>query len=135
MVINSNLSSYSADQERSPSPIVFYQDDDIPGLICNPEHSECLRTKSILKPPRSPKISKNKIRINVIPEVREIENVLEQEYDEPEESFLREDIEENDEELEKIEKVEELKELKETTVEPTAKPAPRKRGWAMVSDH
>ena len=160
MVLN-NMSASPADQERSSSPIVFYQDDDIPELICHSDDSECLssKTKSILKPPRSPKISQNRIRINIVPEVREIENVLDQESDDPEEAVepILVSIEENAEEIEKVEdrkEVEEvemkeseevdlenvkevgLKEVEEEKVKtekPRASPVRKKRGWAMVS--
>ena len=160
MVLN-NMSASPADQERSSSPIVFYQDDDIPELICHSDDSECLssKTKSILKPPRSPKISQNRIRINIVPEVREIENVLDQESDEPEEAVepILVSIEENVEEIKKVEDMKEveevemkegeeveLKDVKEVgqkevgeskvkTEEPRASPVRKKRGWAMVS--
>ena len=120
IVINTNLKSDPADQERSSSPIVFYQDDDIPELICSPDDFECQRTKSILKPPRSPKISLNRIRINVVPEVREIENVLDQEDGDPEETHHPE------------KQVRTLSEGESPEPEVAPIPAPRKRSWAKV---
>ena len=120
IVINTNMKSDPADQERSSSPIVFYQDDDIPELICSPDDFECQRTKSILKPPRSPKISLNRIRINVVPEVREIENVLDQEDGDPEETHHPE------------KQVRTLSEGESPEPEVAPIPAPRKRSWAKV---
>ena len=67
IVIKTNVET-----KRSSSPIVFFQDDDIPELICSSE--PCNTSKSILKPPRSPRISSRNIRINTVPEVREIED-------------------------------------------------------------
>merc|ERR1711936_670483 len=118
IVINTNMKSDPADQERSSSPIVFYQDDDIPELICSPDDFDCQRTKSILKPPRSPKISLNRIRINVVPEVREIENVLDQEDGDTEDTHHHE------------KQVRTLSEGESPEPEVAPIPAPRKRSWA-----
>eukprot|EP00092_Neocalanus_flemingeri_P001537 GFUD01001639.1.p1 GENE.GFUD01001639.1~~GFUD01001639.1.p1 ORF type:complete len:552 (+),score=175.64 GFUD01001639.1:52-1707(+) len=68
--------------DRVLSPIVFYQDDEIEGM--EPEEEFQIRhehvyldiPKGILKAPNSPRSSVKLIRINVIPEVREIENCL-----------------------------------------------------------
>ena len=153
--INDNVNIDPPD--RPSSPIVFYQDDDIPQLICDQDDTECLKTKSILKPPRSPKMSSKMIRINFVPEVREIERNPEQEDEEPEESMtlsltkepmrlsVVEEIEERptlsmvketDESRSLVEKTEEsLSTVEETEKErPTPAPAARKRSWAKVKE-
>ena len=72
--------------DRMLSPIVFYQDDEIEGMEPSEFSSDDVQMrqdntylempKGILKAPNSPRSSAKLIRINVIPEVREIENCL-----------------------------------------------------------
>ena len=124
ILIKSNLNleaPESGETERSSSPIVFYQDDDIPELICNSESTTA--TKSILKPPRSPKCSSKVFRINVVPEVREIdEDDFKVEEPKPKE------IEEKSSTL----AITMLEPEKPAVSVPILSPAPRKRNWAKV---
>lgn len=86
ITITKSPSSTIKSPERVCSPIVFYQDDEIEGM--EPSESgveevplrydnnflDC--PKGILKAPNSPRNSAKLIRINIVPEVREIENCL-----------------------------------------------------------
>jgi len=86
VTITKNPSSTIKSPERVCSPIVFYQDDEIEGmepreasvedvqLRCDNNFLDC--PKGILKAPNSPRTSAKLIRINIVPEVREIENCL-----------------------------------------------------------
>lgn len=76
----------SRSPERVCSPIVFYQDDEIEGMEPRDSCVEDVQIrcdnafldlpKGILKAPNSPRTSAKLIRINIVPEIREIENCL-----------------------------------------------------------
>ena len=91
VITNSPMTTLKASSspERVLSPIVFYQDDEIEGMEQSEMSADDVQIrfencgldvpKGILKPPNSPRTSAKLIRINVIPEIREIENCLEEE--------------------------------------------------------
>ena len=125
LLIKSNLET--AETERSSSPIVFYQDDDIPELLCSSVPTTT--TKSILKTPGSPKSPSKIFRINVVPEVREI---VEDDYKvELEEQEEEPQTEETGGERSSPAVTEPQSEQPAASV-PTLAPAPRKRSWAKV---
>jgi len=117
--------------ERVLSPIVFYQDDEIEGMEPNDEvqirhnDNEFLDTpKGILKAPNSPRSSAKLIRINVIPEVREIENCLQ---DKDCINFVLPGEEGSPESNEEVEKIIE-------NAPKTTECAPRRRSWVKKKD-
>ena len=122
----------SAEIERSSSPIVFYQDDDIPELLCSSDST--MTTKSILKTPGSPKSPSKIFRINVVPEVREIDEdefKVEEEEEEKEEPQTRRD--ETDAKISSPAVTESESQPQQPAVSvPTLAPNPRKRSWAKV---
>jgi len=91
VITNSPMTTLKASSspERVLSPIVFYQDDEIEGMEQSEMSTDDVQIrfencgldvpKGILKHPNSPRTSAKLIRINVIPEIREIENCLEDE--------------------------------------------------------
>jgi len=86
VIITKTPSSTLKSPERVCSPIVFYQDDEIEGMEPREANIEEVQLRSdnhfldcpkgILKAPNSPRTSAKLIRINIVPEVREIENCL-----------------------------------------------------------
>ena len=125
LLIKSNLET--AETERSSSPIVFYQDDDIPELLCSSVPTTT--TKSILKTPGSPKSPSKIFRINVVPEVREIvEDDYKVELEEQEEEPQTEETEGK----RSSPAVTEPQSEQPAASVPTLAPAPRKRSWAKV---
>ena len=125
ILIKTKLEVETAETERSSSPIVFYQDDDIPELICSSDSTIC--TKSILKPPRSPRISSKIIRINTVPEVREIESDSD---DDKVEEPQPEETEEKSSPPAGTES--EPKQPSAASANLILAPTPRKRSWAKV---
>jgi pSer/pThr/pTyr-binding forkhead associated (FHA) protein len=120
----------SRSPERVFSPIVFYQDDEIEGMEpreispedvqIRSEHTFLDLPKGILKAPNSPRTSVKLIRINVIPEVREIENCLQDNGCVEVASFvnqLEEDSPESEEEKPKV-----------------TNNVPRRRSWMKVRE-